>query len=183
MLVTCPSMHFDVTLLQPHFEFQRLSLPTRGVPHSRAQRWVLQSGAGDVVVLIDVFVVVVSVAEVVVAEVTVVDVEVAVVAVSVVVVPVLVVMVAVVDVSVTVVVNVRVVDVSVVVVVVTVVEGSSVVVVNTCSRQPGPRYASSGQSVWPVLVHVLFTPALSHPHSAAKHVLPSLSNTRQGTCG
>ena len=181
-------MHCDVTLLQPHLEFHRLSLPTRGVPHSRAQRWVLQSGAGDVVVLIDVFVVVVSVAEVVVAEVTVAEVIVAevivaVVAVSVVVVPVLVVMVAVVDVSVTVVVNVRVVDVSVIVVVVTVVEGSSVVVVNTCSRQPGPRYASSGQSVWPVLVHVLFTPALSHPHSAAKHVLPSLSNTRHGTCG
>jgi len=149
---------------------------------------VLQSGAGDVVVLIDVFVVVVSVAEVIVAEVTVAEVIVAVVAVSVVVVPVLVVVVAVTvvsvaDVSVTTVVTVRVVDVSVTVVVVTVVEGSSVVVVSKRSRQPGPRYASSGQSVWPVLVHVLFTPALSHPHSAAKHVLPSLSNTRQGTCG
>ena len=56
-LVTPPSTHLASLVLQPHMDLQFLSLPTSGVPHSRAHLNVSQSGGADVVVLIDVLVV------------------------------------------------------------------------------------------------------------------------------
>ena len=56
-LVTPPSTHVANLVLQPHIDLQFLSFPTSAVPHSRAHLNVSQSGAADVVVLIDVLVV------------------------------------------------------------------------------------------------------------------------------
>ena len=153
-LVTPPSTHVASLVLQPHIDLQFLSLPTRGVPHSRAHLKVSQSGAADVVVLIDVLVVevVVDVASVPVVDdlVDVMDDLDDVVKVEAVVV--------VVTVTVSVVfVDVLVVDEIVLVLEVSVVVGSAVVVVSTTAGQPGPWNASSGHSVWPESAQVAFT--------------------------
>ena len=163
-LVTPPSTHVANLVLQPHMDLQFLSLPTSGVPHSRAHLNVSQSGGADVVVLIEVLVAcVVMLVVCVVIEDTV-----------------LVIIVVDVVVSVSVAfVDDFVVDEMLLVLEVSVVVGSAVVVVVFITSQfVSPRFISAGHSVVSNEVHV--SDLASQPHSDTRQV-PSLAVARQMT--